>query len=93
MSSCWHRKGEKILIERFEYAVVFDPQTGETHFLSELPMMLLAVVCPQPQDIRKLSESLDSGVDLTSELKVRMLQALQQLEYVELIESSLRPKQ
>jgi len=83
----WHRLGQDVLAEQFEQAIIFDPQTGETHFLSELPLMLLSAVNSKPQDIRELTAHLDPELDLNDGSRVKILEALYQLEQAGLVES------
>lgn len=85
----WCRLGEDACIEQFERAIVFDPQTGDTHFLSDLPLMLLSAVYSTPQDIKELTAHLDSDLDLDNGSRVKILEALYQMEQVGLLESRI----
>ncbi len=49
---------------RLEPVPVFDPATGETHFLTELPALLLEAIGPSPATALELVERLAGPVDL-----------------------------
>lgn len=67
--------------------VVFDPDTGETHFLSELPRLLLTVVTSAPVSHAELVERLAGQAELDSQAEAQVITALVFLERAELIES------
>ena len=68
-------------------ASVFDPDTGETHFLSELPSILLAQVDDRPVTLYQLIQRLDGPNDLADEARHQITAALLSLERAELIAS------
>ena len=86
----WLRSGPRPVFEHLSQAVaVFDPASGETHFLSDLPALLLDVTnsCPVPFEV--LYERLAGKQSLDDSAKARILAALRSLEGVELIESQV----
>ena len=86
--SIWYRRGAGLLWEsQADGAVVFDPDTGETHFLSDLPAMALAEIDDTPVTLSGLIERLDGPDDLPAEARQQIRAALLSLEQVELITS------
>ena len=86
--SIWYRRGAGLLWEsQVDGAVVFDPDTGETHFLSDLPAMALAEIDDTPVTLSGLIERLDGPEDLPAEARQQIHAALLSLEQVELITS------
>ncbi len=68
-------------------AAVFDPDTGETHFLSDLPALALREIDDTPVTLSRLIERLDGPEDLPAEARQQIHAALLSLEKVELITS------
>ena len=66
---------------------MFDPATGETHFLSDLPALLLAAVDGQPPDVAPLIERVAGPVSLDGHAEAQVAAALIYLESAELVES------
>jgi len=68
---------------------VFDPVSGETHFLSQLPALILTVVddrwCGYPELIARLA----GPVALDGQAEEKVISALASLERAELVESEL----
>lgn len=70
--------------------VLFDPSTDETHFLSELPALILAELDATPRSLAELVDRLvgPGELDPAAEQKIRL--ALTHLEAAELVESQPR---
>ena len=85
----WTRKGAPLCWEetRSGSAVVFDPETGATHFLSDLPTILLKQVGDDPADLAGLIDRIDGPSELAPDEKQRILSTLVTLEQAELITS------
>jgi len=84
----WRRLGLALVREReLGEGVVFDPSTGETHFLTELPALLLSVVDREPASQDTLVDRLAGPLDLDSTAEAQVLAALVYLEGAELVES------
>ena len=86
MDRRWYRAGADVCREQFEQMVVFDPPTGETHFLSELPLILLTTIGSESRGLGEVAARLD--VQLDGDSKIRVLDALYQLQQAGLVESS-----
>lgn len=86
--SAWYRRGAELLWEsQGDGSAVFDPDTGETHFLSDLPAMALAEIGDTPVTLSGLIARLDAPEDLPAEARQQIHAALLSLEQVELITS------
>lgn len=68
---------------------VFDPLSGETHFLSQLPALILTVIDARWCSAAQLLERLAGPVALDDQAEARLLAALDSLERAELVESEL----
>jgi hypothetical protein len=68
--------------------VVFDPDSGETFFLNELPSLMLSSVTAEPATIERLVGRLAGAVALDEVSKGKILAALISLEDSELVEST-----
>ncbi|MCB1801120.1 MAG: hypothetical protein KDI82_05480 [Gammaproteobacteria bacterium] len=66
---------------------VFDPVTGETHFLSDLPAMLVTEIDETWCDTRTLIERIAGSIQLDAGEHAKVLAALHYLEGAELVES------
>lgn len=87
-SPVWQRTGPVVQSEQVgEHYAVFDPGTGETHFLSELPVLLLSLLDSTPRAELELVGRLTAGHDLDVDLSVPVRTALVSLVRAELIES------
>jgi PqqD family protein of HPr-rel-A system len=67
---------------------VYDPASGETHFLNELPSLLLDVIDAQPRTVEQLIALLNEGEALDTDAKKNIEFALAYLEQAELVESA-----
>ena len=56
--------------------IIFDPATGETHFLNDLPLLLLSVLDREPRDLRKLCCLLTGSDDVAAESKILKLKGI-----------------
>ena len=84
----WFRSGEAVIRENgVGEEVVFDPSSGETHFLSDLPSLILSVVDDEPATYMELLERFSGPVDLDSQAESQIFAALMFLEGAELVES------
>ncbi len=84
----WRLQATTTLSEQIDNSlVVFDPTTGETHFLADLPALVLAELDDKPRSIRELIERLAGPVELGHVAEQQILTALTQLEAAELVES------
>lgn len=88
----WLRPGPSVVLaDEYAEVPVFDPVTGETHFLNDLPLMLLSEIGPQPRAFDPLLEGLGEDGDLDDHAKARIQGALLFLEQAGLIESRMIP--
>lgn len=84
----WFRRGAPLVWERgVGEGVVFDPVSGETHFLSDLPSLLLSAIDEQPSTLAELVERFAGPVDLDPTAQSQIVSALLFLEGAELVES------
>lgn len=84
----WHRSGPSLIWEQgVGEGVVFDPSSGETHFLSDLPSLILSVVDELPASSAELVERFAGPVDLDADAQSQIIAALLFLESAELVES------
>ncbi|MCP5317461.1 MAG: HPr-rel-A system PqqD family peptide chaperone [Chromatiaceae bacterium] len=70
---------------------VFDPLTGETHFLSVLPAMVLEAVNEAPQTTERIAHSLGDPADFDAAAMKKVADALRYLERAEIVESGYFP--
>lgn len=68
-------------------SAVFDPQSGETHFLAELPALIAATVDADWASADELVARYAGQVDLDDAAKAQILAALASLEAAEIVES------
>jgi PqqD family protein of HPr-rel-A system len=88
----WRRIGPAVSKNpEFDPAPVFDPATGETHFLTDLPLLLLETVVESPGTTEDLITALAGPVELDDAEAGRITAALHLLEDAELIESVQQP--
>ena len=85
----WRRcAAEDCLFEEFtDDVVVFDPSTGETHFVTQLPALILAELDTTPRSVETLIERLAGPTGLEQAAEQQILDALSRLEAAELVES------
>lgn len=82
------RRGKPLVWQRgWGMAIVFDPDSGQTHFLSELPALLLEHLGESPQTIDQIAASIDAPADLRDDAREQIRRALVLLEDKELIAS------
>ena len=87
--TAWYRRHRSPLVnDSWDMAVLFDPETGETHFLNELPALLLAHLDVSPRTFEQIVEAIDAPADLSDEARQQIRRALRLLEDKELIEST-----
>ena len=90
-SRSWRRSGPPG--PRFEFdesTVVYNPLTGETHFLAELPALLYEQLSETGASLTELLARFAAEDELDSSAMAQISQALRQLEAADLIESSDR---
>ena len=88
----WFRRGPSpVRASGYRLAPVFDPLSGETHFLSDLPDLLLGVIDAEPRGVAEIVALLNDGeaVDDAAALE-RITTALVFLQQAELVESTDR---
>lgn len=84
----WSRCGPEVVwASTPEYGVVFDPTTGSTHFLSELPALLLSTITDTPESSLNLLERLVGPITVDRKEIAKITAALSYLEAAELVES------
>jgi PqqD family protein of HPr-rel-A system len=89
----WRRSGPPLIWEDTPgEGAVFDPASGETHFLSELPALLLPFIDRQWHDLASLIADVAGSVDLDDQHRAKILSALTFLESAELVESRYADK-
>lgn len=86
-TTLWARYGPEPVRESFDVTeIIFDPSTGETHFLNELPSLLLSVVQHQPLSLNALIGRLAGDVEVSEQGREDILATLQFLAGAEIIE-------
>lgn len=86
----WSRRAPPVVWENAPgNGPVFDPASGETLFLSDLPAVLLAAIDAQPVGLALLVERIAGPLELDTPDRGKILTALLYLENAELVESSV----
>ncbi len=67
---------------------MFDPATGETHFLSDLPALIVTIVDDDWASHTNIIERYAGPVELDGSAETQVIAALVSLERAELVESS-----
>jgi hypothetical protein len=89
----WRRCGPPLVWENAPgEGAVFDPASGETHFLSELPALLLSSIGQEWHNLASLVVQIAGTVDLDDQHRAKILSALTFLESAELVESRYAEK-
>lgn len=89
----WRRSGPPLVwADAPGEGAVFDPASGETHFLSELPALLLPFIDQDWHDFGSLIAHIVGSVDLDDPHRAKILSALTFLESAELVESRYADK-
>ena len=84
----WLRQGPSPLFQDVgTLTAVFDPATGETHLLAELPALVLGVMNTDAASASELIERLAGPVELESDANAQISTTLGFLESAELVES------
>ena len=84
----WVRIGSTPVWEQLSgLSAVFDPFNGETHFLSELPALLLSHLGSEAVTFSTLMDRVAGPVDLEDSAECKVLATLVYLEGAELVES------
>ena len=84
----WLRSGPELVWQDAPgLGAVFDPATGETHFLNELPAVILLAIDKTPVSFSALVERLGGGDEIDERAAAKILAALSLLETAELVES------
>ncbi len=84
----WRRIGPALVWDGEPGAgAVFDPLSGETHFLAELPALFAATVDADWASAPELVARYAGQVDLDDVAKAQILTALTSLEAAEIVES------
>jgi PqqD family protein of HPr-rel-A system len=84
----WWRRAQAPVWETLPGAsAVFDPDSGETHFLAQLPALLLPLVSDRPATAAELVSRLAGPVELDASADAQIVAALSYLEDAELVES------
>lgn len=87
-AQAWVRRGPQLVWEELSTAVaVFDSSTGETHFLNELPALLLPAINDEPASQAALVNRLAGPLDLDGAAEAQVFEALMYLKRAELVES------
>jgi PqqD family protein of HPr-rel-A system len=88
-SLCWRRQAPAVCgSPGYKLTPVYDPISGETHFLNELPSLLLEVIDERPRRVDELVALLNDGEPLDADAKKNIEFALTYLEQAELAESA-----
>jgi PqqD family protein of HPr-rel-A system len=83
----WVRRGPDLVWQELSAAIaVFDPSTGETHFLTELPALVLKAMDATAASEAELIRRIAGPVALEDHSLQSVHAALNQLERAELIE-------
>lgn len=84
----WYRRGPDLIWERgLDEGIVFDPKSGETHVLNDLPSLILSVIDDRPAAYAELVERFAGPVELDQQAEAQIFAALLFLEGAELVES------
>lgn len=84
----WCRNGPAVSkLPHLDPVPVFDPATGETHFLTQLPLLLLEAMGESGREVERLIADLAGPVELNDGAVGRVTAALRLLEDAELVES------
>lgn len=83
----WYRTGPALLID--ELGAAFDPLTGETHMLADLPLLLAESVSSRPSPKQALVDRLAGELELDEAGWQRIDLALLQLESAGIIASMI----
>lgn len=84
----WRRMGPALVWDGQPSAgAVFDPQSGETHFLGDLPALVAATVDAEWASAQDLLVRYAGSVVLDDAAKTQILAALASLEAAEIVES------
>jgi PqqD family protein of HPr-rel-A system len=67
---------------------VFNPETGETHLVSELPAAVLRLIAQEPRPLPHIAAKLAGicGVEMTTAWERKIVGVLTNLEQIELVE-------
>ena len=85
----WYRDAPRYLQETFDGVhAIFDPATGETHFLAELPAIILTAVDNHPVTPEALLDRLMGSDDAGRAMDQQVSATLQFLAAAELVEST-----
>ena len=88
----WRRIGPAVSkIPQLDPTPVFDPATGETHFLSPLPALLLGAIDGQWAFYNEIVDRIAGPVDYDGQAETQIITALMFLERAELVESQAAP--
>lgn len=86
----WRRLGPALIWDREPgQGPVFDPATGETHFLSELPALIATTLDGEWAPHAELVTRYAGPVELDAAAEAQFVAALTSLERAELVESRL----
>lgn len=91
----WHRQPSLqslVVLSSNGESVVFDRATGDTHFLSELPVLVLQQIDEKPVTMAQLLVRLDCPEDLDDLAVAKIRDALATLEKAELVNSGTLPQ-
>lgn len=84
----WARTTADLAFAEFDTATVtFDPLTGETWFLNDLPVLLLETLEQHPLSIDDIIARLAGDLPLQADQREAVLAALHHLEQSELVQS------
>jgi PqqD family protein of HPr-rel-A system len=90
VSPVWRRLGPALVWDREPgHGAVFDPATGETHFLSELPALIATTLDDTWASHIELVSRYAGTVELDAAAEAQFVAALTSLERAELVESRL----
>lgn len=89
----WSRSAQPLVWESLaDLGAVYDPSSGETHFLAELPALLLPLISDDPMTASALVDRLAGPGGLDAQANARIVAALNYLEDAELVESGAPPR-
>lgn len=81
------RRGRSLVWQHTDgLAIVFDPDSGQTHFLSELPALLLENIGASPRTIDQIAALIDAPAELHVDAREQIRRALALLKTKELVE-------
>lgn len=86
---CWNLRGSPFVWEKLPHAyALFDPHTGETHLVNDLPFLIVSKLDRRPRTFAEIADSVAGPLALDSSSIEKISAALAFLERAEIVESN-----